>query len=212
MLMPRHEILSVRSSGMTPRRAMIVGTVAMLHVAVVYALISGMAGTIIRALPPDIVMVHTDEQPVPPKPVTLPVQKMVVPTTPTETVPVPKIDIAPDPVAKPITVASTPTNPTPPTPDTGASGVMNTHSTPPYPTEARTASHQGTVLLSMTVGLTGDVTAATVVQYSGYAELDQAAVNWVIGHWKYKPAVQGGVAVTSMTQAAVKFDLRQAGR
>jgi protein TonB len=212
MLMPRHEILSARSSGMTPRSAMIVGTVAMLHVAVVYALISGMAGTIIRSLPPDLTVVRIVEQTTPPKPVTLPVQKMVVPTTPTETVPVPKIDIAPDPVAKPITVASTPTNLIPPTPDTGAAGVTSTHSTPPYPVAARTASHQGTVLLSMTVGLTGDVTAATVVQSSGFPELDQAAVDWVIGHWKYKPAVQGGVAVTSTTQAAVKFDLRQAGR
>jgi outer membrane biosynthesis protein TonB len=50
------------------------------------------------------------------------------------------------------------------------------------------------------------------LQSSGFPELDQAAVAWVVSHWKYKPAVQGGVTVTSQSQAAVRFDLKQANR
>jgi len=33
-----------------------------------------------------------------------------------------------------------------------------------------------------------------------------------VAHWKYKPALQNGQPVPSQAQAAVKFDLRQAGR
>ena len=49
-----------------------------------------------------------------------------------------------------------------------------------------------------------------VLNHEGYAELDAAAVSWVQAHWKYKPAFQNGIAVTSQAQAAVKFDLRTA--
>ena len=213
MLLPKHEILSARPSGMSSRRAMTLGGVALLHVGAVFVLITGMAGQIVKAIPQDLTVVDIVDNQTPPKPVTMPTPpKMVQPTTPTDpTITPPDIQVAPDPTSTPISVAMTPTN-TAPTPDTAASGLSNTHSTPPYPVAARTAGHQGTVTLQMTVGPNGDVTGATIVTSSGFPELDQAAVAWVVNHWKYKPAVQGGVAVTSTTQAAVKFDLQQARR
>src|SRR5690348_18390418 len=54
MLIPKHEILSAQSGGMSARRAGIIGGVALLHVAAVYVLITGMAGKIVKALPGDI--------------------------------------------------------------------------------------------------------------------------------------------------------------
>jgi len=53
---------------------------------------------------------------------------------------------------------------------------------------------------------------ASVTQSSGFPALDESAVAWVMAHWKYKPAIRGGVPVTSQTQAAVKFDLKLAHR
>lgn len=213
MLLPKHEILSARPSGMSTQRAMTLGGVALLHIGAVYMLISGMAGQIVRALPPDLTVIDITDTQTPQKPVTMPTPpKLVQPTTPDETIPPPVVDTAPEPTSTPITVAMTPTTPTQASPDTGASGITNTHSTPPYPVAARTAGHQGIVTLAITVGPTGEVTNASVAQSSGFPELDQAAVSWVMAHWKYKPAVQGGVAVTSTTQAAVKFDLQQARR
>ncbi len=97
-------------------------------------------------------------------------------------------------------------------PDTGASGISSTHSIPPYPALARVASHQGTVLLQIVVSADGSVASASVLQSSGFPELDQAAMAWVTAHWKYKPATQNGQAVPAQVQAAVKFDLRQASR
>jgi len=213
MLMPKHEILSARPSGMSPRRAGIIGGVALLHIGAVYVLITGMAGEIVKSLPPDITVIDIADTQTPQKPVTVPTPpKLFQPTTPTEpTSTPPDIQVAPDQNSTPINVAMTPTNPSP-SPDTAAAGLTNTHSTPPYPVAARTAGHQGIVTLQITVGPNGEVTNATVAKSSGFPELDDAAVTWVVNHWKYKPAVQGGVTVTSTTQAAVKFDLQQARR
>ncbi len=211
MLMPQHQILGNRGAAMSPRKLMIIGAVGMIHVIAVYALINGMATKAIKQIEHVIELTPVVEQtppvtvPLPPKP-TL-VQPTTAPTPPTA--PVPDIKIADDSTQPSITVATITPN-TPPPVDTGVAGVMSTHSIPPYPTEARALSHQGTVVLSMSVSASGDVTAATVAQTSGFPELDQAAVAWVIAHWKYKPAMQAGQPMPSQTQAAVKFDLKAA--
>jgi periplasmic protein TonB len=210
MLMPKHEIVSARPSGMTPRRAMTIGGVGLLHVAAIYALIAGMGTAIVKQVDHIVTVdvIDTDTKtkttPVPPKPV------LAQPTIMTPTITPPDIPIASD---TPSTIFVAPTNPTTAAvPDSGPAGIGNTHSTPPYPVDARAAAHQGTVVLQMTVGPQGDVMSATVVTSSGFPELDQTAVSWVVAHWKYKPAIQNSVPVTSRTQAAVKFDLKQASR
>jgi len=213
MLKPRHDIIGVHSSGMTPRRAAIVGGVGLLHVAAVYALITGMATTVIKQVE-HVIEVSTVEPTTPPKLVPMPpVVKVVQPaqTTTTPTMPPPDIVIAStEPVSIPLPPPThTETNPVLPV-DSGPAGVMNTHTTPPYPPLARSQSHQGTVHLAMTISALGDVTAANVLESSGFPDLDEAAVAWVIAHWKYKPALQGGVAMAGQTQAAVRFDLKQA--
>ena len=207
MLMPEHQIVSIRESAITPRRAVTIGGVGLLHVAAVYALISGMAAQIVKLVPPDL-QIETLQSATQPN--TAPVPQLPTLAQPTQdTTPKiepPVINIA-NTDSTTITVTTT-THPQSPA-DSGATGVSGTHSTPPYPLEARAQSHQGTALLQLTISPKGDVIAANIAQSSGYAELDAAALSWVLAHWKYKPAIQGGVAVTSQTQAAVKFDLRR---
>lgn len=212
MLATRHDILSSPSTGMTPRRALTLGGVGLLHVAAIYALINGMGATALKQIE-TVIQLQRIETTAPPKPVLLPpTPHMQQPAQPQlTTAPIPQIDIATTD-APPIFTTPDPVIPQPAVPDSGASGLSNTHSTPPYPVEARTLAHQGTVLLQMVVTAQGDVASASVVTSSGFAELDQAAINWVVGHWKYKPAIQSGNPVASQTQAAVKFDLKQARR
>jgi protein TonB len=209
MLMTNHEIMSGRPSGLTPNRVMAMTGVGLLHVAAIYALISGMAAKIVKLVPPDLQVAWVDTViphhtvPIPPEP------KMAVPTKfDLPTVPIPDVPNT-DTGKKGINGTAQQTSPAP---DHAAMGLSSTHSTPPYPNDARALSHQGTVLLQITVSPQGDVVAATVVQSSGFGELDQAAVSWVVAHWKYNPAILGGVPVTSQTQAAVKFDLKEAHR
>lgn len=159
--------------------------------------------TTIQVLKPDV-------QPTPP--MKLPQVTLTKPTTPTQTVVVPKPDIQVQTQPDQSTIATT-TQPqviTPQVPDSAASGMTETHTTPPYPADARNLSQQGTVTLALTIDATGAVTNAQVKASSGYPDLDQTAVNWVIAHWRYKPAIQSGVPVASTSLAAVKFDLRQA--
>ncbi|MEI9991744.1 MAG: energy transducer TonB [Rhizomicrobium sp.] len=189
---------------------MIIGSVAMLHVVIVYALVSGMAGQTVKYISHELTTRVLDDKtkiadaPPPPKPA------LVRPHETVDTIPPPVIAVAND-QPPPITLPQTPASNVPPAqPDTDASGVSSTHSTPPYPALARMAAHQGTVTLQLVVSAQGDVASATVLQSSGFPELDQAAVTWVMAHWKYKPAIQNGAPVPSQAQAAVKFDLRRA--
>ncbi len=71
---PTHDIMNDGSSGPSSRRTAIIGGVAMLHIVIVYALISGMAGQIAKYIPQEITTRFLDDKtktadvPPPPKP------------------------------------------------------------------------------------------------------------------------------------------------
>ena len=92
-------------------------------------------------------------------------------------------------------------------PDRAAIGVAATHTTPPYPPIARRIGAEGKVTLRLTVTAEGRVSQADVVTSSGRDELDQAAQQWILAHWIYKPAQANGVAVSSKALATVTFSL-----
>jgi protein TonB len=191
------------------RRYAGIGLAFALNGVLVWALANGLAIKLTKYVPPVLQMKVIDTPQVQPKQETPPPTPQVEKVLPTEQAPVPVIQIAPDPAASSINVQPQQTPPVQPV-DASASGLINTHTTPPYPPMARRLSQQGTVILSITVGADGAVSAAQVATSSGVPELDQAALDWVKAHWRYKPAMQGGVAVPSTTQAAVRFDLKQA--
>jgi protein TonB len=202
-----HSPLAQSSAGW--RRYAGIGLAVTLNGVLVWALASGLAVKLTKYVPPVLQMKVIETPQAQPKQVTPPPTPKVEKVLPTEQVPEPVIQIAPDPAAQTIQVPAQQTPPVQPV-DASASGLTNTHTTPPYPPMARRLSQQGTVILAITVAADGSVSAAQIATSSGFPELDQAALNWVKAHWRYKPAMQGGVAVPSTTQAAVKFDLRQA--
>ncbi len=209
----QHNILRSQPSGMTPRRALIIGGVGLLHVAAIWGLMNGMVAKAIQVIEkPIVVTVDTKQPPVKPAvlPPTPPMQQPPLITQ--TTVPPPDIVVDNNEPSTPIYATPTLTNPPTPVPDTSAAGLSNTHTVPPYPVSARALSHQGTVTLQMVVTAQGDVANASVITSSGFAELDQAAIDWVVSHWKYRPAIQNGAPVPSQTTAAVKFDLKTASR
>lgn len=107
------------------------------------------------------------------------------------------------------------TRPTPPATsgaaDHGPLSLAATHTIPPYPAMDVRLGNEGTVLLRLIVGPDGRVVEARVVRTSGFDSLDRAAQVWVIGHWRYQPAVRSGGAVPSAVDVAVKFSLKNAG-
>lgn len=206
MLRPQHHIVQARTA---PSSSRIIGfaIAGALNIAFVYVLTTGLATKIVRAIPHalEVSVITTPDKPqpaiAPPKPAD------IQPPDNLATVAPPDIQIQQDTPAPAITTTTAPQQPTP---DSAVSAVGSTHSIPPYPAIAKRLGEQGTVLLRLTISPSGDVTSADIVQSSGYADLDQTAAAWVQAHWKYKPAVQGGVAVPSTTTAALKFDLKKA--
>lgn len=185
-----------------------IGLTLALNGLLIWALANGLATKITKYVPAVLETKVIDTPQTQPKPVTPPPAPQIEKVLPTEQTPEPVIQIAPDANAQTIQVQ--PQQQVPVQADASAAGVTNTHTTPPYPPVARRLGEQGTVILAITVAADGSVSAAQVATSSGVPELDQAALNWVKAHWRYKPAMQGGVAVPSSTQAAVKFDLKEA--
>lgn len=201
-----HAPLENTSSGW--RRYAGISLAVALNGLLIWALASGLAIKISKYVPPALIAKVIDEPQVQPKQVTPPPTPQMEKVIPTEQTPPPIIQIAPDPNAQTIQVQPQ-QQPQVQRTDSSASGLTNTHTTPPYPPVARRLGQQGTVILSITVAADGSVSEAQVATSSGVPELDHAALEWVRSHWRYKPAMQGGVGVPSTTQAAVKFDLKQ---
>jgi protein TonB len=98
--------------------------------------------------------------------------------------------------------------PPPPPVFTPARAIAATQTIPEYPPLSRRLSEQGTLRLKLTIDQRGTVTAATVVNSSGFQRLDDAAVNWIRSHWRYTPAMQGSRAVPSTAYTIVEFRLQ----
>ncbi len=80
---------------------------------------------------------------------------------------------------------------------------------PEYPSIARDNEQEGTVLLQVTVSVTGSVLQVKVHRSSGYTALDRAAVN-AVRHWKFVPARTGNTVREADVIIPVNFSLEDA--
>lgn len=100
----------------------------------------------------------------------------------------------------------------------GASGMVMTDDTvdqPPratfqapmaYPPRARAQGLQGYVVLSLLIGLTGEIEQIEVVESYPEGAFDEAAVTGV-RQWRFDPALYKGQAVRAWARQRVRFDL-----
>jgi periplasmic protein TonB len=210
MQRPLHAVSQAQSQRMSRQRMAAIGAVGVLHVIFIWALVTGMAQKIVKVLPPELQVEVVTTPPAPPTPPSVPKPVQLAPADVPQ-VPPPVIDIQQSAPTAPVQVTTNTASPGPVAPaNTSVSGVMNTHTIPPYPDVAKRLGEQGQVQLHLTISPAGDVTGATVTKSSGFADLDQTAVDWVVAHWKYKPAIQNGAPIASATDAIVKFDLHNA--
>lgn len=149
-----------------------------------------------------------DVVPTKPPPTTPANQPQVTLVHPTGSkIPIPVIDIARDDGH---TINPPPGNPpisnNPPI-IVAARGMAGTHSTPDYPPLAVRLNQTGNVMLRLSIDEHGAVVAATVEKSSGYDLLDNAAVAWVIAHWRYEPATKDGKPFATTMDAMVNFRL-----
>ena len=151
---------------------------------------------------PDVTVV--DEVSPPPAPIITPpaIPDAFVPTVTLDYVPPQEHAITPPPQRQ---VSLTPP---PAITYSPAQALLATHTTPEYPALSRRLREEGTLRLRLTITAGGAVETAMVEQSSGFSRLDQAAVDWVKGHWRYAPAMRGSTPVPSIAVAVVTFKLQ----
>jgi protein TonB len=132
-----------------------------------------------------------------------PVQQIVTTPVPSP-VPTPLI-AAPTPIA-----ASAPAAVSAP-PSTVQSSDLSTRmlsgKPPRYPVESRRKREQGTVLLSLTLGLDGKVSVINIAKSSGFVRLDDAARD-AVRSWRWAPTVRDGQAVMVRGLVEIPFMLQ----
>ena len=80
---------------------------------------------------------------------------------------------------------------------------------PVYPPAARRAGEEGTVKLRILVDERGAPREVQVTQGSGFARLDQAAIE-AVRKWRFAAATNGSTAITAWTQVSITFRLTNA--
>lgn len=84
-------------------------------------------------------------------------------------------------------------------------GAVSTPS-PDYPYSARKRRREGLVLIGLEVAADGSVSAARVLESSGDASLDEAALS-TLRRWKLRPATMAGRPVAGRVEVPVRFRL-----
>jgi protein TonB len=80
---------------------------------------------------------------------------------------------------------------------------------PMYPSASRRAGEEGTVRLKVLVDEKGRPHDVTVANSSGFARLDQAAME-AVRKWRFVAATDGSKAISAWTQVAITFRLTNA--
>jgi len=78
---------------------------------------------------------------------------------------------------------------------------------PIYPRIARRRGYQGTVILEVRVDKNGKVSDIHIAESSGYAVLDQRAVD-TVKNWLFEPGTKGGRTVDSWVKIPIRFQLK----
>lgn len=77
---------------------------------------------------------------------------------------------------------------------------------PTYPETARRRGQQGRVVVRVNVSADGRPLSVSIEQGSGYASLDEAAVN-AVEHWRFVPATRDGASVPATAEVPIRFKL-----
>lgn len=200
--------------------------VALIHVVVIYALVTGLAYKAVTQVAEKLNVVDVEEEvpepeepppPPPDQPITPPpvVTPPPIVRTPPTTAPVITTTNTPPPVFTPTpVVAPPPPPPAAPPPPSKASGAQprgnpGSWATPnDYPARALREERAGTTRFRVTIGPDGRVTNCEVTGSSGHADLDEATCKNVTRRARFKPALDSaGNPISDTYSNAVRWEI-----
>lgn len=150
----------------------------------------------------------------PPKPTVPPVVGRPEPP-PVKSEPRPPLPSKPQPVVQPVTASPVRTEVSPvPEPLPAEPVEVVSHAprfreppaAPVYPAQARRRNQQGQVLVEVRLDAEGRQREVKLMQSSGFASLDRAALE-AVAQWKFQPEVQAGRALPSRVRIPIDFAL-----
>jgi protein TonB len=206
---------------MSKNRMIALGIVALLHILLGYAFITGLALKAVKAIVQPLETVNVKEEapppdeppPPPPKDIEIPpfvpppevsvVQEAAPTITVQQTVQQTAPVVISQPKAEPV-VQTGPSNPATP------KGRGNVISEDDYPDASRRAEEQGVTRVSYTIDETGKVTSCNVTQSSGSARLDEATCKIIMRRFRFNPAMRDGKPVPDTKSQPVRWQLRDA--
>ncbi len=181
-----------------PRKFAGIVFVALLHVAMVVALINGLGAQVVKFVQPPVTvrLIQPVAPPPPPPPPPPPLAPLVLAPPPPVYVPPPLVQIAPPPQAATITAvtqvkpaAPLPTAPVPAPVQAAPTLDPNQSCTPPqYPQDAEDMGQTGVSTLQFLIDPAGNVVQSRIAGSSGHAALDDAAEE-ALGRCKFRPAI-----------------------
>ena len=208
---------------MSGSRVVAIVIVALIHVALGYALVTGLAYSAIKKAVERVTTVDIEEPPPPEEEPPPPPPDEIVPPPPVA--PVPPININPAP--PPIQTVTTPPPPAPvftraaPPPPAPAPPPSKARGATPdgqnrwaariqenYPARAIRDETEGTVGVRVTIGSNGRVTACSVTGSSGSSVLDEAACDGMTRYARYNPALDdAGNPTTGSASTRIVYQL-----
>lgn len=180
--------------------------VALIHIAVGYALVTGLAYSAAKQILKKVTTVDIKDEvkpppPPPPPPKDAPPPPIVAPPPPVNVAPVSApvietVSVAPPP-APPAPVLAPPAPSAPPPPRFTPVGAApkgnpaNWVTTEDYPSRPLREGAQGTTAFRLTIGTDGRVTGCEITGSSGNAELDAATCKYASSRARFAPAKDG---------------------
>lgn len=215
--------MAYADQGMSKNRMIALGIVALLHILLGYAFITGLALKAVKAIVQPLETVNVKEEapppdeppPPPPKDIEIPpfvpppevsvVQEAAPTITVQQQVPVtaPPVFTPPAPPAPPAPVAKAPTTATP-------KGRGNGISEDDYPDASRRAEEQGVTRVQYTVTTDGRAANCRVIASSGATRLDEAACKIIERRFRFNPATRDGTPVEETKTQPVRWQLKDA--
>jgi TonB family protein len=195
----RSPIAGIRRLRPAHRRALAAVLVVGLHLLLVYVLIIGLKQRFVQHTAPTMELTLDPGGPrvargAPTKPA------LVVPNEPEITPPEIAIDTPASSDAILATAAVGGPGVTVP-----AEAIGTSHTVPTLSSELLALAHRAMLRLQLTIAADGTVIDAMVENSSGSAALDNLVLAWVKAHWRYRPAMRNGTAISVTTTSLVPF-------
>lgn len=207
------------NSSQSGAKTTVLVAVIVLHIALFYAIQSGLTRKVIELLPQDIQTNLIEKEkpkedlPPPPPPPDIPIE-------PPPFVPPPEVSIASAPVAT-NTITNVVTTP-PPAPPPPVAAPRQVVVVPPktdpkksrscdeyYPAAASRAGEEGIVQVHCLVGLNGKCDQISIAKSSGIQRLDEAAQRCAKDLLRFSPATKDGVAEATWYDFNVRFTVKK---